>query len=184
MKVYFATEQTIDRPHARSASCRIAAITILLSCLGVAPSCMKNADVKATTSSPPRTEASPATAAMPAANVASEKNLRTPAQRKLDSNLVLAIKRTRHEAPFDRPIALEPSVKVRADGRIVVDLKAEVTSALLEEIEQHGGDVLHSFAAAREVRALVPLMQLETLAERADVKFIATAAEATTNRPP
>ncbi len=102
-------------------------------------------------------------------------------QTKLDSHLVLALKQSRKEPPFDQPTKLDPDVVFEADGRVLVDLKATVSTALLARIEQLGGSVVNSFATAHAIRAHVPLNCLETLASRDDVLFIAPAAEATTN---
>jgi hypothetical protein len=55
------------------------------------------------------------------------------------------------------------------------------STALLREIERVGGRVVLSLARAPALRALLPLSQMENLAARADVTFIAPAAEAATN---
>ena len=115
------------------------------------------------------------------ANPMNEKESRTAAQVKLDSHLVLALKKSRNEPPFDQPTRLDPDLAIEADGRVFVDFKATVTKELLARIESDGGKVINSFEAARVIRALVPLTRLEALAARADVQFIAPAAQATTN---
>jgi len=111
-----------------------------------------------------------------------EKNARNAAQLKLDSNLVLALKKIQKEPPFDKLTALQPSLKIRPDGRVLVDLDASVSKQLLEDIKNAGGEVINSFDLAHSVRALVPLSKMEALAGRKDVKFIQPAAEAATNR--
>jgi hypothetical protein len=57
-----------------------------------------------------------------------------------------------------------------------------VTPALLAEIARERGAVINHFAAARALRALVPLSRLEALAAREEVRFIAPAARATSDR--
>lgn len=121
----------------------------------------------------------------PASDIArlqQEKSVRTAAQQKLDSNIVLALKKSRREPPFDQPTAVQPSLTIRPDGSVLVDLDATVSMELLEHIARLGGQVVNSFAAAQAVRAHVPLGQLEALATRADIKFISPAAAATTNQ--
>ena len=113
--------------------------------------------------------------------IVKEKESRTAAQKKLDSHIVLALKKSRGEPPFDKPTQLEPDLLIEADGRVLVDLNATVSKELLARIESDGGRVINSFEAARAIRALVPLARMEPLASRADVKFIAPAAQATTN---
>ena len=110
-----------------------------------------------------------------------EKASRTAAQMKLDSHIVLALKKIRGEPPFDKPNQLDPDLAIEADGRVLVDLNATVTKELLARIESEGGKVIHSFEAARAIRALVPLTRMEALASRADITFIAPAAQAITN---
>ena len=100
---------------------------------------------------------------------------------KLDSHIVLALKKSRGEAPFDTPTQLDPDLAIEADGRVLVDLNATVTRELLAHIESEGGKVISSFEAARAIRALVPLTRMEALVLRADIKFIAPAAQPTTN---
>jgi hypothetical protein len=111
-----------------------------------------------------------------------EKATRTAAQAKLDSQIVLALRRERGEAPFDRPTALQPSLTFEADGRLLVDIDATVSAELLQQIQRIGGKVINSFESAHAIRALVPLGEIEALAGRADVRFIAPAARAIDNR--
>jgi hypothetical protein len=113
-----------------------------------------------------------------------EKAARTGAQKKLDSQIVLALKKSRGEPPFDKPTTLQPDLTIQPDGRVLVDLQATVSPALLQQIGSAGGEVVNSFEAARAVRARIPLQQLEAVAARPDVTFIAPAGEATTNPTP
>jgi hypothetical protein len=92
--------------------------------------------------------------------------------KKLDTQLVLALKKTRGESPFDKPTSLEPNIPVQHNGRVLVDMQAAVSPALLNEIVRIGGWVDSSSATTTTLRAWVPFSQLEALAGRADVKFI------------
>jgi hypothetical protein len=100
---------------------------------------------------------------------------------KLDSHIVLALKKSRGEPPFDKPTQLDPDLAIEPDGRVLVDLNATVSKELLARIETDGGKIINSFEATRAIRALVPLSRMEALASRADIQFIAPAAQATTN---
>jgi hypothetical protein len=62
-----------------------------------------------------------------------------------------------------------------------VDFQATVTTALLDQIRNVGGQVINHFASMNAVRARVPLLQVETLAALPEVRFISPAALATTN---
>ena len=110
-----------------------------------------------------------------------EKAARTDAQKKLDSQIVLALKKQRGEPPFDKPTTLQPDLTIQPDGRVLVDLQATVSPALLEQIRTGGGEVINSFEAARSVRARIALSQMEAIAARPDVVFVSPAAGATTN---
>jgi hypothetical protein len=54
-------------------------------------------------------------------------------------------------------------------------MEASVSKELLNQIALVGGQVINGSETATTLRAMVPLSQLETLAGRADVKFISPA---------
>src|ERR1035441_1324919 len=93
-----------------------------------------------------------------------EKAGRTPAQQKMDSQLVHALKKNRREAFAPGAPNVQVDVKIEMDGRVLVDMDANVTPELLALIRMGGGQVINSFEQFRAVRALVTLTQLETLA--------------------
>jgi uncharacterized repeat protein (TIGR01451 family) len=115
------------------------------------------------------------------AALVNEKAARTPAQIKMDSQLVFAVKQSRGEqiAPGVGP--LRTTVSADQNGRVLVDINAVVTPALLAYIQTVGGQVVNSVAMFKAIRAKVPLGQIEGLAGRADVKHVRTAAKAKTN---
>jgi hypothetical protein len=125
---------------------------------------------------------------------------RTPAQRKMDSQLLYGL----HASALERVAPeLRPDLQIAGDGRVLVDITAVLSKetpggppstaarprgplprqrvGVLGRIEDLGGTVVSSFPEYRAVRALLPLSSLETLAEDPDVLFIERAAEATTN---
>lgn len=109
-----------------------------------------------------------------------EKSTRTPAQQKMDSQLVYASKRNR-KIPFGPEVSLlQIDLKAQVDGKIMVDIDAEVTPALLTAIETAGGKVMNSFPRFRAIRALLAVDQIEDIAAHPNVKFIGRAAEAET----
>jgi hypothetical protein len=111
-----------------------------------------------------------------------EKLSRTPAQQKMDSQLVHALKKNRGEAFAPGAPNVQVDVKFEADGRVLVDIDATVTPELLALIQAGGGQVINSFAQFRAVRALVTLTQLETLAGSTNVSYIRRASQAHTNK--
>jgi subtilisin-like proprotein convertase family protein len=113
--------------------------------------------------------------------LADEKSSRTPAQRKMDSQLVYAARQIQGLSIAAAAPAIEIDVRYAADGRVLLDIDAEVTAGLLAAIEQAGGTVVCSVPRFRAVRALVRPERIEELAGRADVSFVRRADEAQTN---
>ena len=96
-------------------------------------------------------------------------------QKKLDPQLILALKKSRGEAPFDKPVSLEPDIPYKHNGRVLVDIQGAVSTELMTQIARLGGWVDHASATTTSLRAMVPFSQLEHLAARADVKSISPA---------
>ena len=111
-----------------------------------------------------------------------EKAGRTPAQQKMDSQLVHALKKNRSEDFASGAPNVQVDVKTGTDGRVLVDIDATVTPEFLTLIRQGGGTVINSFAQFRSVRALVTLTQLETLAGSTNVSYIRRASQAHTGK--
>ena len=95
--------------------------------------------------------------------------------KKLDPQIVLALKQSRGQPPFDKPTSLEPDIPIKDGGRVLVDMGASVSPQLLNQVALVGGQVINGSVTATAFRAMVPLLQLETLAGRADVNFISPA---------
>jgi N-acetylneuraminic acid mutarotase len=113
--------------------------------------------------------------------VLDEKSLWTPAQAKMDSALIHAVKKHRGQAFAPGAPNLQIGVETRTDGRVLVDIRANVTSNLLGLIEQGGGEVINNFPQFHAIRAAVKLDQLETLAAIREVTCIRRAVEAVLN---
>ncbi len=94
---------------------------------------------------------------------------RTPAQRKLSSQLLDAWRTGRDQRP--------------ADTLVTVDIRADVTPTVLARIQTLGGTVLSSVAKYRAIRARLPLIALEPLAKLEAVQSIRPADEAQTHGP-
>jgi subtilisin family serine protease len=111
-----------------------------------------------------------------------EKAARTPAQRKMSSQLVMSLKARRGELKGSGLESVKPRVNVAADDSVLVDIKAQVTPDLLAEIEKLGGRIVNSYAEYDAIRAYVPLEFMETLGEEEDVRFIKPADKAFHNK--
>jgi hypothetical protein len=112
------------------------------------------------------------------ASLLEEKASWTPMQSKLESQLIHALKQHRGKAFAPGAPRLQMDVKMRSDGRVLVDVKGRVTAQLIELITTHGGQIINSSAKFSTLRALIPVSELETLAGSADVVFIRRAVEA------
>ena len=95
-----------------------------------------------------------------------QKAQRTAAQRKLSSHLLDAWRTGRGQPA--------------ADERVKVDIRADVTPAVLARIRDLGGTVLNSVPQYRAIRARLPLSALESLATLDAVQSIRPADEAQT----
>jgi hypothetical protein len=112
---------------------------------------------------------------------AREKRERTPAQQKIDSQLLQAIYRKRGEAKAKGVPEGEPAVRFDEEGRAFVSIRARPIEKVLEKIECLGGVVVSHSERYNDIRARVPLEKLEALAELKEVIAIMPAEEATTN---
>jgi hypothetical protein len=107
--------------------------------------------------------------------ILTEKASRTPAQRKLATALLYANRESRGLAmvqglPPLRRIADRAGVE--PDGMVIVDIRGEVTDALLESVAGMGGRVSVALPSYGAVRARVPVRRVEELAELPEVRFI------------
>ena len=74
------------------------------------------------------------------------------------------------------------NVNVDGKGNVPVDITANVTRDLLQQIEKSGGEVIYYHENFDAIRVNVPLPALERIAESADVRNIRPADRARTNR--
>ena len=102
---------------------------------------------------------------------------RTPAQRKVSSQLldarraaVAARRQARGAAPVDE--------------MVMVDIRADVTPAVLARIRVLGGTVINSVARYRAIRARLPLEAVEKLATLDAIQSIRPADQAVTRDQP
>ncbi len=106
------------------------------------------------------------------------KESRTPAQRKIDSQLLQEIDRFKR-APKESP---KTGVKIDRKQRALVDVRVEVTPAIQQTIRRLGGTTVSSSPDYHSVVAWIPLSKLEDLAADQAVRAIAPAPEAAIHR--
>jgi hypothetical protein len=100
---------------------------------------------------------------------------------KLDKDLVLVVKKSRGEAPFDSATTIQPDVfSVR--GRVLVEIQGSISRELSDQLTSLGGQLVTGWGTATTFRAWIPFAQLETLASRNDIKSISAARPTVTRR--
>lgn len=109
-----------------------------------------------------------------------EKAARTPAQRKVSSQLLHALRQSRGEPAAPGVGPLRTGVSADARGLVLLDVTAEVTAGLLDYVRGEGGEIVASHPRFSALRARFPLARVEALAARADVRVVAPAVPART----
>lgn len=122
--------------------------------------------------------------ALAAPQPSTEKEKRTPAQQKINSQLLYEIYRARGDAERLGVPPAPTGVKIDAQGRALVDIRVDPAPAFLRKVRAAGGAVLSTSVSGHSVIARVPLLKLESLAADPAVHAIEPAAEATTVRKP
>jgi uncharacterized repeat protein (TIGR01451 family) len=105
-----------------------------------------------------------------------EKSSRTPAQQKIDSNILYTIRMMSGQPAAPGFQSLYTGVDLDDTNRIVVDIVANVTPELLQQLQTTGALVMDSHPEYRAFRAIVPANQIETIAALPDVSFIGRRA--------
>jgi hypothetical protein len=103
------------------------------------------------------------------------------ALQKFDNALVLALKKSRGEAPFDRKTSFQPEdTEIR--GRVLVEMKATVSRELVNQIGQLGGEVTNGWGTATTMRAWIPFTQLEAVANLTGIQSMSAGRLSITHR--
>ena len=118
--------------------------------------------------------------APPGAPAPSEKEQRSVAAQKIDSQLLHALYARRGESAA-RGTPTETTIEVDADGRTLIDVRAEVTPQLEQQVRALGGTIVSSSETHRSILARFPLERLEELASLPDVRFVLPTARPVTN---
>lgn len=110
-----------------------------------------------------------------------EKESRSPTERKMDSQLIYELRMERGQAIANGIRALETDVRVNDTGKAELDITANVSDALLDQLRANGVEIVSSVPEENSVRARVPLDSLETIAALPDIKFIQPKQDAMTS---
>jgi hypothetical protein len=106
-----------------------------------------------------------------------EKQSRTPAQQKIDSQLLYAIKIRRGDSIASAVPNLQTGVDIDDQGKVVVDIIGDVSGTFLEDLQNAGAEIRLSYPRYNTVRAAISVDQVETIAALAQVRFISEKQE-------
>ena len=116
-------------------------------------------------------------------DILAKKARRTPAQRKVSSQLLDARRaQVREPATTAEPVGRQTMEAGAMDERVTVDIRADVTPAVLRRIRALGGTVINSVPKYRAIRAELPLTAVVRLAALNAVQSIRPADEAVTRK--
>ena len=107
---------------------------------------------------------------------------RTPAQRKVSSQLLEARRTAKRKSRMHVPGGRQTLGADAREELVAVDIRADVTPGVLASIRDLGGTVINRVPKYRAIRAQLPLAAVEPLAELDAVQWIRTADEAATRR--
>ena len=111
-----------------------------------------------------------------------EKHSWTPSQRKINSHLLLAMKRTLKRPMVSGLPERRSPIKPDSKGFILVDINADISDSLLNYIEALGGEIINHHSKYNAVRAKLKSHQIEPLAELESVHSIRPADQAITHK--
>jgi Subtilase family len=106
-----------------------------------------------------------------------EKDSRTPAQQKIDSNILYTERMLQGQEAAPGVPFLDTGVDLDANNHIVVDMVANVTDSLLSSLSAAGAKILYSNVGLRSIRATLPPDKIEEVAASPDVIFISPRQE-------
>ena len=107
-----------------------------------------------------------------------EKDVRSGTQRKIDSQLIYALRMELGQPIATGVSAQETDLPYAADGHVVVDVTARHTSALFASLTALGVEVLSTSPDGGMLRVHINIDQVEALAALPDVSFVQPKQEA------
>lgn len=116
--------------------------------------------------------------------IQAEKSSRTPAERKLDSQLLYLSREVAGQNAVAGVPTLQSRVERQADGRVLVDIAATPSVELAKAITAAGGTVIYESPRWNSVRATLPPDAFVGIAARADVKFVKQGVKAVAHTGP
>jgi subtilase family protein len=110
-----------------------------------------------------------------------EKRARSAVEQKMSSRLIYA-RKMRQGLPIAPGVErLDVRLPSAADGRVVLDVRAVVSIALLDQVQALGAEILDSSVTHGSVRLQVDLGQVDAIAALPDIMFVQPKQEAFTS---
>ena len=114
--------------------------------------------------------------------LSAEKRGRTPAQRKIDTNLLWGAKMARGEAIAQGVQTLEVYLPDQTRDGVAVDVRAEVSQALLDQMVRLGARIMDVSARYENIRLRIDITQVEAIAALPQVRHVMPKQEAMLQR--
>jgi len=111
-----------------------------------------------------------------------EKDFRSEAQQKIDSQLIAELRMERGQPIATGVLVGQTDLPYAVDGHVVVDVKARITDALLASLTALGIEVLSSDPDGGLLRVHIDIDQVEALAALPDVGFVQPKQQAQTHQ--
>lgn len=111
-----------------------------------------------------------------------EKESRTGVQTKMDSQLIYELKMRNGQAVADGVQAVETDLPYNDQGRVELDIKAEISDSLLNQLRASGAQIVSSIPAEKSVRVSVGIDRVESIAALSDVFFVQPKQDAMTSQ--
>ena len=102
-----------------------------------------------------------------------DKMARSPVQQKMDSNLIYGARIVSGRPIVNGLPTVQIYLPMSADNRVLLDVRAKVSDALLTQLRAIGAEVTYSNARYEHVAVKAPLGIVETIAGMADVEHVA-----------
>ena len=102
-----------------------------------------------------------------------DKMARSPVQQKMDSNLIYGARIVSGRPIVNGLPTVQIYLPMSADNRVLLDVRAKVSDALLTQLRAIGAEVTYSNARYQHVAVKAPLGIVETIAGMADVEHVA-----------
>jgi hypothetical protein len=110
-----------------------------------------------------------------------DKASRTPAQQKIDSNVLYTVRMLAGQPAAAGIPTLNTGIDVDNANNLIVDITANVSDQLLKQLNTAGALIWYSNARFHSIRAVVPSNQIETIASWPDILFIRPKTESLTS---